>query len=129
MPRLNIHSHGIVKGGHADYSLHSDGRIEYNAKVKLKWGWFSKTQHLSGTFHAGQDSVLSSSYDQVKEVHSIRGATCVVSDIQGPLSYCTVKSPDASGDLVLNITEKLISVVRVNLYARAMGKDLRIEAS
>ena len=129
MPRLNIQKEGLIKGGDVDYSVHSDGRIEYAGTIKIKMGFFSKTHNFSGTYFAGSEAVLSKSYDQEGETQVIEGIEGKVQETDGKkFSKVHVQHPEVHGFIWGDISQKIISVTKVILNGKVMGRNIKLKA-
>jgi len=136
MNRLKLVPNKRIKSGFVDYEIFEDGTVKYSCECKLKLGWFTKTFKHASQYNVGLAGVRSSSYNDLNENRTIDGfyskVTSVYYNDQGDDSASKVELSfqryDLYGSCAVNISENLISFIKINLKITVAGLRLEFNA-
>ena len=132
MARLCIEKSGMVHSGYIEYEINEiSGEVFYEAKVKIKKGWLSKTIRKSGIYKLEADKLNSTNFDEKDESMDLGHGTHVrVIIANHGISLVSVisKQYNGTGEVELDISKSIISVRRLKVNVKYLGMSLTVKA-
>lgn len=128
MPSFNIRKDGAVQGGSASYSY--DGtRLSYNATVKIKIGFLTKTQSFQGSVAVSEADLAWTNFDEPGEQKRIGNALITVAEAFDGSSKVNFQALGSNASGVAVLLKKVTGLVDMrsgSVRASAFGMTFNL---